>query len=63
MHTQKMDTNVGIEFYVQRMIWKIEKGRKSLILMIFFSNFFSFDVRWSDVNAEMYICTCGAGLK
>ena len=59
MHTQKMDTNVGIEFYVQRMICKIERGRKSLIKVIFFS----FDERWSDVHAEMYICTFGAGLK
>ena len=63
MLTQKMDTNVGIEFYVQRMIGKIERGRKKLIKVIFLSIFFSFDVRWSDVNAKMYICKCGAGLK
>ena len=31
MHTQKMDTNVGIEFYVQKMIFEIEKGRNFLI--------------------------------
>ena len=54
---------MGIEFYVKRMICKIERGRKKLIKVIFLSIFFSFDVRWSDVNAEMYICTCGAGLK
>ena len=45
---------MGIEFYVQRKICKIERGRKKLIEVIFLSIFFSFDVRWSDVNAEMY---------
>ena len=64
MHTPKMDTNVGIEFYVQRMICKIERGGKFLIKVTFLQQFFfSFDVRWSDVNAKMYICTRGAGLK